>query len=162
MRSRALAVGDHHDRELAQQRVERLAEAQLVLALGRDAHAARARAHQDRRVVGRELAVDRRAVERALHAHAQQQLGRLGLRAAASVCTKHSIVAKFGEIIPAPLHWALEAHGPRRQRHLEVRALLEASVVWIACWKARVSGGVELRARREDALAASRRPAGGG
>ena len=33
---RALAVGDHHDRQLAQQRVERLAEAQLVLALGRD------------------------------------------------------------------------------------------------------------------------------
>ena len=76
--SGALAVGDHHDRELAQQRVERLAEAQLVLALGRDRHAAGARAHQDRGVVGRQLPVDRGAVEGALHAHSEQQVGRLG------------------------------------------------------------------------------------
>src|SRR5205085_502616 len=48
-----LAVGDHHDRELAQQRVERFAETQLVLALGRDAHAARARAEEQRGVVRR-------------------------------------------------------------------------------------------------------------
>ena len=64
----ALAVGDHHDRELAQQRVERLAEAQLVLALRRDPHAGGAGAHQHRDVVRRELAVDRGAVERALDA----------------------------------------------------------------------------------------------
>ncbi len=65
----------------AQQRVERLAEAQLVLALGRDVHAAGAGAHQDRGVVGRELAVDRGAVEGALDAHAEQQVGGLGATA---------------------------------------------------------------------------------
>src|SRR5580692_1076579 len=54
----ALAVGHHHDRELTQQRVERLAKAQLVLALGGDVHTARTRAHQDRGVVRRELSVD--------------------------------------------------------------------------------------------------------
>ena len=64
---------------MAQQRVERLAEAQLVLGLGRDAHAARARALQDRGVVRRELAVDGDAVERALDADAEQQVGGLGL-----------------------------------------------------------------------------------
>ena len=32
----------------------------------------------------------------------------------ASVCTKHSIVAKRGEIMPAPLHWALSRTRARR------------------------------------------------
>ena len=39
----ALAVGDDQQRQLPQQRVQRLAEAQLVLALGRDDDPARAR-----------------------------------------------------------------------------------------------------------------------
>ena len=74
----ALAVAHDQQRELAQQLVQRLAEAYLVLGLGRDAHAGGARRHQDHRVVGRELPVDRDAVERALHAHAEQQVGGLG------------------------------------------------------------------------------------
>ena len=45
---------------------------------------------------------------------------------AASVCTKQSIVAKFGEIIPAPLHCALRRTVPDGSCDLEVRALLEA------------------------------------
>src|SRR5664280_1349106 len=72
---RALAVGDHHDRQLAQQRVERFAETQLVLALGLHADAAGPRAHQHRGVVRGELPVDGRAVEGALDAHAEQQVG---------------------------------------------------------------------------------------
>ena len=65
----ALAVADDVERELAQQRVERLAEAQLVLALGRDARR-RWRPSRCRidGVVGRQLPVDRDAVERALDA----------------------------------------------------------------------------------------------
>ena len=54
----ALAVAHDLERELAQERVERLAEVQLVARLGRDRHAARAAGHQERRVVRRELAVD--------------------------------------------------------------------------------------------------------
>src|SRR5207244_3407113 len=75
---RARAVGHEHDRERAQQRVERLAEAQLVLAALLDVNAAGARAHQDRRVIGGQLAVNRGALEGALDAHAQQQLRGLG------------------------------------------------------------------------------------
>ena len=44
---------------------------------------------------------------------------------AASVCTKHSIVAKRGEIIPAPLAWAARRTRAARQLDLERRALLE-------------------------------------
>src|SRR5919198_5065750 len=50
-------------REQTQQRVKRLAEAQLVLGFRLDGLAAGARAHEDRRVVGRQLPVDRDAVE---------------------------------------------------------------------------------------------------
>src|SRR5215212_8839625 len=60
---RALAVSDDQQRELAQERVERLAEGQLVGRLGGDLHPARAARHQDRRVVRRELAVHGDAVE---------------------------------------------------------------------------------------------------
>ena len=108
-----------------QQRVERLAEAQLVLALGLHAHAAGAGAHQHRGVVGRELPVDRGAVEGALDAHAEQQVGGLGAEIVRRSATKHSIVAKCGEIIPAPLHCAFRRTRPRRQLHLEVGTLLE-------------------------------------
>src|SRR3954453_13610658 len=69
----AFAVADDHQREAAQDGVERLAEAHLVLGLGLDADAARAAALQDRRVVGRELAVDADALERAFHADAEEQ-----------------------------------------------------------------------------------------
>ena len=76
---RALAVAHDLQREPAQRVVERLPQAQLVLGLRRDDHAARARGHQHRRVVGGELPVDGDAVERALDAHAEQQVGGLGL-----------------------------------------------------------------------------------
>ena len=68
----ALAVGDHQDRELAQQSVEALAEAQLVFALGFHADAGGARAHQHGGVVGRQLPIHRAALERTSDAHAQQ------------------------------------------------------------------------------------------
>ena len=41
-------------------------------------------------------------------------------RAAASVSTKHSSVAKRGEIIPAPLHWALSRMRPA-ERSMRMR-----------------------------------------
>src|SRR5258708_4285015 len=74
----ALAVDHHHHGQLAKQGVQRLAEAQLVLALGGDRDRGGAGGHQDRRVVGRELAVHRSAVEGALHAYTEQQVGGLG------------------------------------------------------------------------------------
>ncbi len=55
---------------------------------------------------------------------------------AASVCTKQSIVAKFGEIIPAPLHCALRRTVPDGSSTARLARFSEASVVWIACWKA--------------------------
>src|SRR3954447_4770982 len=69
----ALTVAHDHQREAAQDGVEGLAEADLVVGLGLDAHAAGAAALQDRRVVGRELPVDADALERALDADAEQQ-----------------------------------------------------------------------------------------
>jgi len=60
------------------QRIQRLAESQLVLGLGRHRHAARAVGHQDHGVVGRQLPVDGDAVKGALDAHPEQQLGGLG------------------------------------------------------------------------------------
>ncbi len=72
---RPLAVADDQQRELAQDGVEREPELRLVLRLRLDLHAALAAAHEDRGVVGRELAVDGDAVEGALHAHAEQQVG---------------------------------------------------------------------------------------
>ena len=125
IRRGALAVGDHHDRELAQQRVERLAEAQLVLALGRDLDAAGAGAHQDRGVVGRQLPVDRGAVEGALDAHAQQQLG-ASRRAALGVGldeAQHRGEARRDH--PRALALGAEPDGARRQLDLEAGALLE-------------------------------------
>ena len=76
---RALAVAHDLERELAQEGVEGLAEAQLVLGLLLDRHAACAARHQQRRVVRGELAVDRDAVERALDGHAEQQVGGRGV-----------------------------------------------------------------------------------
>ena len=62
--------------------------------------------HQDHGVVGRELAVDADAVKRALDGSPEQRIGASARCSAASVCTKQSIVAKRGEIMPAPLHCA--------------------------------------------------------
>ncbi len=159
---RALAVGDHHDRELAQQRVERLAEAQLVLALGRDAHAAGARAHQDRRVVGRELPVDRGAVEGALDAHAEQQLGGLGRQRGVGLHeAEHRREARRDHARALALR--AQAHRARGQRDLEVGALLErVGRLDRAPGTRRRRSRSRLRARREDALQHRARRAGTG
>ena len=51
---------------------------------------------------------------------------------AASVCTKHSIVAKFGCIIPAPLAWALMRTAPDGSCTSSEQRFSNASVVMIA------------------------------
>ncbi len=51
---------------------------------------------------------------------------------AASVCTKHSIVAKLGEIMPAPLHCALRRTSPLGSWTRSAARFSNASVVWIA------------------------------
>ena len=51
---------------------------------------------------------------------------------AASVCTKHSSVAKSGEIIPAPLAWALSRTVPASSATSRLACLSSASVVRIA------------------------------
>ena len=73
---RTLAVGRDEQRKLAHDRVQRLAEAQLVLGLGRDGHPGGAGALQDHGVVGRQLTVHRDPLKAALDAHAEQQVGR--------------------------------------------------------------------------------------
>ena len=55
---------------------------------------------------------------------------------AASVSTKQSIVAKCGEIMPAPLHCALTRTAPDGSATSTLARFSLASVVWIACWKA--------------------------
>ena len=120
----ALAVAHDVQRELAQQRVERLAEAQLVLGLGLDGDAAGARAHEDRGVVGRQLAVDRDAVERALDAHAEQQVGGLGRQRGVGLHeAQHRREGRRDHARALGLR--AQAHGPARQVDLERRALLE-------------------------------------
>ncbi len=52
---------------------------------------------------------------------------------AASVCTKQNIVAKRGEIMPAPLHCALSRTGPEGSSTSRQARFSNASVVWIAC-----------------------------
>ena len=92
----ALAVAHDQQREPAQDGVERLAEAQLVL--GAQARSGQTDAPVAIRIavsLVEELAVDRDAVERALHADAEQQVG--GLRREPRVALhEHSIVAKLG------------------------------------------------------------------
>ena len=120
----ALAVAHDQQREAAQHGVERLAEAQLVLGLGRHAHAARPARHQDRGVVGRELAVDRDAVEGALHAHAEQQVGRLGLERRIGLDeAEHR--GEGGRDHPGALRLRGQAHAAARQRDVERDALGE-------------------------------------
>ena len=93
-----------HDvqRELTQQRVQRLAEDRLGLALGLHRDAAGAAAMRIAVSLGRELPVDEmRSNERFTHTPSSRSA--VSGPSTASVCTKHSIVAKPGWIIPAPL-----------------------------------------------------------
>ena len=91
---------------------------------GSTAHAAGARAHEDRRVVGRELAVDGDAVERALHAHAEQQVGGLGRQR--GVGLHEAQHRREGRLRSCPRPWpARSGARSRRQLDLEARALLE-------------------------------------
>ena len=53
----------------------------------------------------------------------------------ASVSRKHSIVAKRGEIMPAPLHWALMRTEPDGRSSSRFARFWNRSVVWIARWK---------------------------
>ena len=118
----ALAVFDHQDRELAQQRVERLAEAQLVLALGLDAHAGGAGGHEDGGVVGGELTVDGGAVEGALDAYAEQQVGRVGLAARRRSARSRTSWRSSGRSCPRPCIARSGGRGLRRARPVGRRA----------------------------------------
>ena len=71
---------------------------------------------------------------------------------AASVCTKHSIVAKFGEIIPAPLACAVRRTVPLGSVTSTLARFGNRSVVRIASPKASAPVGRELAARGEHAL----------
>ena len=71
----ALAVAHDVQRELAQRPVQRLAEAHAVLAVGLDRTPDAPGRLQDHRVVGGELPVDGDAIERALDAQPEQQIG---------------------------------------------------------------------------------------
>ena len=151
---RALAVGDHHHRELAQQRVERLAEAQLVLALGRDLARRRRRSRSASRCRSWRAA-RRRWRGRTSASRTRRAAGRRSrATSAASVSTKQSIVAKRGEIIPAPLHCALRRTVPDGSSHLEVGALLEGVGRLDRLLEVGVAARREPAARLEDALAA--------
>ena len=121
---RALAVADDEQRELAQQRVERLAEAQLVLALGLDAHAARARAMRIAvSFVESWPSTEMRSNERLTQTPSSRSA--VSARSAASVCTKQSIVAKLGWIIPAPLACAVSRTVPPGSVDVERDVLVE-------------------------------------
>ena len=67
---------------------------------------------------------------------------------AASVCTKQSIVAKSGEIIPAPLAWALRRTVPLGSVTSTAARLGNRSVVRIASPKPRRRRRRAPRARR--------------
>ena len=118
----ALAVGDHLEGELAQQRVHRLAEAQLVVALRLDPHARGAVGEREHGVAGGQLAVDRDAVERALDAHAGEQVERLGAQLGVGLHeAEHRGEAR--RIMPAPLACAARRTRPPRELDLEAGAL---------------------------------------
>ena len=147
----ALAVGDHHDRELAQQRVERLAEAQLVLALRGDAHAAGPGAHQDRGVVGRELPVHRCAVERALHAHPNSRSAvSAGKRGVGLDEAQHRREPRRDH--PRALALGVQPDRPRRQLDLQARPLLERVGGLDRLLEVPVAVAAQPRAGVEDAL----------
>ena len=81
--------------------------------------------------------------------HTPSSRSAVSAASAASVCTKHSIVAKAGEIIPAPLACALRRTVPAGQRRPRALARFSnASVVRIAAAKsASPSGRSSPRAR---------------
>ena len=112
-------------RELAQQRVERLAEALLVVAVGLDAHAARAAGHQDRGVVRRQLAVDARCGRRSAARRRRAAVG--GLRRERRVGLRRSRASSrsAARSCPRPCMRA-QAHRPGGSVDLERGALLEA------------------------------------
>jgi hypothetical protein len=65
---------------------------------------------------------------------------------AASLCTKHSSVAKPGEIIPAPLAWAVSRTEPPDSETSRHARLANASVVRIASAKSASPSGASERA----------------
>ncbi len=73
---------------------------------------------------------------------------------AASVCTKQSIVANAGEIIPAPLAWALSRTLPDGSRPRARRCLANLSVVRIA--SPNVASPSAASSRRASAMPADR------
>ena len=137
-RRRALAVGDDLDRELAQQRVERLAERELVGDSGstRTPDAPLASTNTVSLVESWPSTVIR-SNER-FDAHAGQQVERRRRRARRRSRRSRASSRSRGEIIPAPLACAREPDGAGGSAHLEAGAL-----------RARVGG--------QDRLARSRR-----
>ena len=121
---------------------------------GSIAHAAGAGAHQDRGVVGGELAVDRAAVEGALDADAEQQVGGLGLAARRRSARSRASWRSSARSCPAPLHWALRRTVPEGSATSRLARFSKASVVWIACWKSRVAVAAQLGAARRGCPAA--------
>ena len=134
----ALAVGEDQHPELAHQRVERLAEPQLVLRLGLDAHAGRAAREREHGVARGELAVHADAVERALHAYAGEQVERLRRQRGVGLHeAEHR--GEAGRDHPGALGLAGEAHRRRR------RAPPRGRPAWGRC---RSSGSPRRRSRR--------------
>ena len=120
----ALAVGDDLERELAQQRVERLAEGAARRRSGLDRDAGRAARDHEHRVVGGELAVHARCGRTsASRSTPVSRSSVVGVERGVGLARSRASWRSRGEIIPAPLAWAREAHRPRRQRHLEAGAL---------------------------------------
>ena len=70
---------------------------------------------------------------------------------AASVCTKHSIVAKAGEIIPAPLACAHRRTVPPERSTSRLARFSKASVVMIAGGEVGVAVGAQLGPRARQA-----------
>ncbi len=114
-------------------------------------HAARAGAHQDRGVVRGELPVDGGAVEGALDAHAEQQLGRLGRERGVGLHeAEHRGEARRDHA--GALALGAEAHGARWQLDLEAGALLEGVGRLDRLLEVRVALAAQLLLRVEDAL----------
>ena len=130
----ALAVGHDLHRELAQQRVERLAERELVRASRapppRRMRRPRARTRCRSWTAGRPREM---RSKRALHAHAREQVERLG-SSAASVCdeAEHRRVARRDH--PRPLRLGGEPHACRPGSATSRQARFgQRSLVMIAC-----------------------------
>ena len=93
----------------------------------------------------------RRAVEGALDVTPSSSSA-VSADSSASVSTKQSIVAKRGEIIPAPLHCAFSRTVPEGSSTSRFARFSNASVVWIACWKAPSPSGASRPRAAEDSL----------